>query len=91
MTEASSKELHPEHGARFVFVQTSAAPLTYAASIFAAGGATEIVTLGWSEDGEVTLTPELAAPALREALIKLARPLRARAPARMTRWRALDE
>lgn len=86
MTIATSQRLHPEHGARYVFERAEgAASLTYRVAVHVAGGETLAATLSWAGEGAVVEPPLPAA--IQAEVLRLARALRHRAPARMVRWR----
>lgn len=89
MNAATSKQLHPQNGGRFVFWRTHAEPLRYGVAVYVHDGRTFAGELSWSEQG-ASLEGELPGGLLRDEVIKLARSLRAKAPERMTRWRSLS-
>jgi len=88
VSEPSSRDLHPERGARFVFVRTSAEPLRYRLEVHGADGGSHAGLLEWDHAGSVKLDvePPLPAAAAEEAA-KLARVLRRTAQGRLHRWR----
>ncbi|MEZ4385550.1 MAG: hypothetical protein R3A79_29805 [Nannocystaceae bacterium] len=90
MTSVTSQRLHPQNGARFHFVRDDGEALRYAVTIYTSDGRTIPGALAWSAAGELEVDGELADGPLRDELVKLARPLRSKAPARMTRWRAVE-
>ncbi len=89
MHAATSKQLHPQNGARFVFSRTEAEPLRYGFVVYVHDGRTVAGELSWTELG-ASLQGELPEGPLRDEVIKLARSLRVKAPERMTRWRPLS-
>ncbi|MCA9658847.1 MAG: hypothetical protein KC486_10905 [Myxococcales bacterium] len=90
MTTATSQRLHPRNGARFHFVREEGEAPRYAATIYTCDGRTIAAALGWSAAGELEIDATLSEGPLRDELAKLARPLRSKAPARMSRWRDVD-
>ena len=89
MNTATSKQLHPHNGARFVFCRTQEKPLRYGVVVYVHDGRTIDGELSWPER-KAELEAELPEGPLRDEVLKLARSLRAKAPARMTRWRPLS-
>ena len=91
MTFASSHDLQPRHGARYVFHRLAGAPNpAYAVAIHPADGVVHRLGLTWDEGGEARVEPsgDLAVdPAVLDQVLKLARVLRADLPERLTRWR----
>lgn len=84
----SSRDLHPETGARYVFRRLAGAPApAYEVTVHAAGGATHRARVTWTDGVDAALDPPLADPALHDQVVKLARALRADLPERLTRWR----
>jgi len=86
MTAATSKDLHPTHGARFVFTRTTSEALVYGVVIYVADGRTICGELSWPGD-ELEVRGEIPKGPLHDEVVKLARPLRSKTPPRMTRWR----
>jgi hypothetical protein len=80
---ASSRDLRPRHGARFVFTRSEAG---YAVVIHLPDR--ELRTrLWWDDHGDSRLDPEPAVGWVREEAHKLARVLHRDPRATMTRWR----
>ncbi len=86
MTAATSKDLHPNNGARFVFTRAPSEALAYDVAIYVGDGRTIRGGLSWPGEG-VEVSGDIPAGPLRDEVVKLARPLRSKAPPRMTRWR----
>lgn len=86
MTVASSQDLHPEQGARYVFERAAGEALRYRVAVHVAGGATVMATLEWDEGERARIEPAVGGE-IGEEIVRLARALRNRAPARMVRWR----
>ncbi len=86
MTAATSKDLHPTNGARFVFTRTLSEALAYDVAIYVGDGQTIRGGLSWTDDG-AEVSGDVPAGPLRDEVLKLARPLRSKSPPRMTRWR----
>ena len=91
MTLASSHDLQPRHGARYVFLRLAGAPTpAYSVAVHAAEGAIHQLNLTWGEGGEARVEPAgdpAVDPAVYDQVLKLARALRADLPERLTRWR----
>ena len=93
---SSSNDLHPQSGARFVFVRDDGGAATpqYRVTIHLAGGRTIEGRLEWRE-GRGTLDDDLDVSAGEDAMVdwaraealKLARAVRASGQPRLTRWR----
>jgi hypothetical protein len=86
MPGPTSKDLHPTHGARFVFTRSTAEELAYGVAIYVEDGRTIRGELSWPED-QLEVRGEIPAGPLHDEVVKLARPLRSKGPSRMTRWR----
>ena len=89
MTASTSKDLHPTNGARFVFTRASSEALAYGVVIFVGDGRTIPGELSWPDD-QLDVRGEIPEGPLRDEVVKLARPLRSKAPPRMTRWRDIS-
>ncbi len=86
---SSSQDLHPKHGARFVFLRTTEedeAPV-YDAEVFLPEARTLKTCLAWNDDGKPTLRPPVQDAAVEAQLLKLARVLKRTPKARLSRWR----
>lgn len=81
---ATSVELHPVSGARFVCERVSD---EYAFAVYMAGGVTHTGALRWDAEGRVEVAPPVADAWAQAELIKLARVLKHSKQDRLTRWR----
>ena len=84
---ASSSELHPVSGARFVCERTDDPALVYRVAVHVAGGHTHHAELRWDEGGQAIATPASADTWVHTELLKLARVLKHSQQPRLTRWR----
>ena len=86
MAVSSSRDLHPEHGGRFVLTRASQQPPEYAVAIYLPEARRLDTTLRW-EDGQARLEPEVPDAWAQAEALKLARVLRRNLPPSLTRWR----
>ncbi|MCX4243784.1 hypothetical protein [Paraliomyxa miuraensis] len=87
MADASSHDLHPAHGGRFVLTRIgSGEPLEYVVAIHLPEGRRLEARLHWS-DGQPRIEPALDDGWAEAETLKLARILRRTPRSSLTRWR----
>lgn len=85
---ASSENLHPTHGARFVLVREDDAGSAYAVAVYLADKTTLSSTLRLRE-GTAVCDPPFDDERVQAETLKLARVLKRTPKPRLTRWRDL--
>lgn len=85
---ASSENLHPTHGARFVLLREDDAGSAYAVTVYLANKSTLTSTLRFA-DGKASCDPPFDDARVQDETLKLARVLKRTPKPRLTRWRDL--
>ncbi|MEM6290090.1 MAG: hypothetical protein AAGA54_02460 [Myxococcota bacterium] len=86
----SSQDLHPKHGARFVFTREGEDDPRYLVEVFLPEARRLQTQLSWDAEGKPQVRPGIDDEAVVEQLYKLARVLKRTPKARLTRWRELS-
>ena len=86
----SRQDLHPKHGARFVFTREGEDDPRYRVEVYLPQARLLQTQLSWDDEGKPQVVPGLDDDAVVEQLYKLARVLKRSPKARLTRWRELS-
>jgi hypothetical protein len=86
---ASSADLHPANGARFVATRLEAAPLRYRVEAYLPDARRLDAVLTWT-DGRAQVDPVWSDAWAHAEVLKLARVLKRTEPPSITRWRARE-